>query len=257
MLLKSVRTRIAGRRPRAAAAGLRHQPAEAAAPVTGGQRTSKASARSPGRFTGCGFDTCQAPDQATMNVLRRESPFWGVGIYIGGEERSCAQPNLTATWVQTQRARAGSSSRSGSGRSPHCADADLRHQDLADQLRLRQRRASGQPTVPRATATSTGLRQGQHPVPRHRGLRQHQSTAATSRSSTTCPAGTRGCRALGWKGGAVRRRRDRDQRPRQHQGDRIPTAYMLPDRGLDRPRRRRGRTRARSTSATASTGTSG
>jgi hypothetical protein len=34
------------------------------------------------------------------------SPFTAVGIYIGGSERSCAQPNLTAAWVSAT-ARAG------------------------------------------------------------------------------------------------------------------------------------------------------
>jgi hypothetical protein len=82
---------------------------EASAEVTprsGGTALTAKAGRptSPGRFTGLGFDTCQAPGQATMNELRRESPFWGVGIYIGGSERSCSQPNLTPRWVRTQRA---------------------------------------------------------------------------------------------------------------------------------------------------------
>src|SRR5689334_10692612 len=39
------------------------------------------SSTSPGRFTGYAFDTCAAPSQREMNVLRRESPFWAAGIY--------------------------------------------------------------------------------------------------------------------------------------------------------------------------------
>jgi hypothetical protein len=30
------------------------------------------------------------------------SPYWGVGVYIGGESRGCSQPELTRTWVRTQ-----------------------------------------------------------------------------------------------------------------------------------------------------------
>jgi hypothetical protein len=59
----------------------------------------------PGNFSGLGFDACSAPDQATMDELRRQSPYWGVGVYIGGEERSCAQPNLTAGWVRSQASK--------------------------------------------------------------------------------------------------------------------------------------------------------
>ncbi len=29
------------------------------------------------------------------------SPYWDIGIYIGGSNRACPQPNLTSSWVQT------------------------------------------------------------------------------------------------------------------------------------------------------------
>ncbi|WP_368050696.1 glycoside hydrolase domain-containing protein [Micromonospora sp. C28SCA-DRY-2] len=56
----------------------------------------------PGTYLGKGFDTCTAPSQATMNTWRASSPYRAVGIYISGSSRSCAQPNLTATWVTNQ-----------------------------------------------------------------------------------------------------------------------------------------------------------
>ncbi|SNT65593.1 protein of unknown function [Asanoa hainanensis] len=56
----------------------------------------------PGTFVGRGFDTCAAPSQAAMNAWRASSPYRAVGIYISGGSRSCAQPNLTATWVANQ-----------------------------------------------------------------------------------------------------------------------------------------------------------
>ncbi|MEJ3747563.1 glycoside hydrolase domain-containing protein [Actinomycetes bacterium KLBMP 9797] len=58
----------------------------------------------PGTFRGRGFDTCAAPSQATMNAWLAGSPYRAVGIYISGASRSCAQPNLTATWVANQTA---------------------------------------------------------------------------------------------------------------------------------------------------------
>ncbi|MEV6584155.1 glycoside hydrolase domain-containing protein, partial [Streptomyces sp. NPDC051582] len=55
-------------------------------------------------YTGKGFDACAAPDSSTMNAWMAHSPYRAVGIYIGGRNRGCAQPNLTASWVQQQAA---------------------------------------------------------------------------------------------------------------------------------------------------------
>jgi hypothetical protein len=56
----------------------------------------------PGTYTGRGFDTCAAPSQSAMNAWRASSPYRAIGVYISGASRSCAQPNLTATWVTNQ-----------------------------------------------------------------------------------------------------------------------------------------------------------
>ena len=45
-----------------------------------------------------GFDACAAPSTTTMSAWR-VSPYTSVGIYIGGANRGCAQPNLPKTWV--------------------------------------------------------------------------------------------------------------------------------------------------------------
>ncbi|MEU6072718.1 glycoside hydrolase domain-containing protein [Micromonospora sp. NPDC047074] len=57
----------------------------------------------PGTFTGLGFDTCTAPSSAAMKAWLA-SPYRAVGIYIGGNGRACAQPNLTREWVTAQAA---------------------------------------------------------------------------------------------------------------------------------------------------------
>lgn len=46
-----------------------------------------------------GFDACAAPSVTKMNTWKASSPFTVVGIYIGGENRGCAQPNLTPSWI--------------------------------------------------------------------------------------------------------------------------------------------------------------
>lgn len=53
-------------------------------------------------FTGEGFDACSAPSTATMRAWTGTSPYGAVGIYIGGSERACSQPDLTAPWVRDQ-----------------------------------------------------------------------------------------------------------------------------------------------------------
>lgn len=56
-------------------------------------------------YNGFAFDTCSAPSVASLQAWA-SSPYDAVGAYIGGISRSCAQPNLTASWVTTvSRAR--------------------------------------------------------------------------------------------------------------------------------------------------------
>ena len=58
-----------------------------------------------GVFTGYAFDACRAPSTASLQAWAA-SPYRALGIYIGGMNRACAQPNLTPQWVQdTTRAR--------------------------------------------------------------------------------------------------------------------------------------------------------
>jgi hypothetical protein len=52
------------------------------------------------RFTGLAFDTCTAPTVAQLSAWLA-SPYRAVGIYIGGVNRSCAQPQLTPSWVSS------------------------------------------------------------------------------------------------------------------------------------------------------------
>lgn len=49
--------------------------------------------------TGPGFDTCSAPPDSTMNTWWQHSPYYSVGIYIGGVHRKCSQPNLKTNWA--------------------------------------------------------------------------------------------------------------------------------------------------------------
>jgi len=52
-------------------------------------------------YRGLGFDACAAPSRRAMAAWGT-SPYRAIGVYIGGLNRACAQPNLTATWVGEQ-----------------------------------------------------------------------------------------------------------------------------------------------------------
>jgi hypothetical protein len=55
-------------------------------------------------YSGPGFDLCSAPSAAELKAWS-SSPFGALNIYIGGVNRACSQPNLSATWVKTVIAR--------------------------------------------------------------------------------------------------------------------------------------------------------
>jgi hypothetical protein len=55
-------------------------------------------------YTGQGFDTCSAPSESVMAAWRSGSPYRAIGIYIGGHDRACDQPNLTTSWISDEAA---------------------------------------------------------------------------------------------------------------------------------------------------------
>jgi uncharacterized protein YraI len=50
-------------------------------------------------YTGQAFDACTAPPLATMQAWMA-SPYRAIGVYVGGQTRTCAQPELTTDWVR-------------------------------------------------------------------------------------------------------------------------------------------------------------
>jgi len=51
-------------------------------------------------YHGRGFDACTAPSEAVMHTWWVDSPYAAVGIYIGGSDAACSQPNLTPAWLR-------------------------------------------------------------------------------------------------------------------------------------------------------------
>ena len=91
------------------AVGLR--PHSAVAAAGGGMHTlarsrtaAPATPAAPGQiYTGLGFDACSTPSTAAMGDWGA-SPYRGIGIYIGGANAACSQPNLSAAWVSQESA---------------------------------------------------------------------------------------------------------------------------------------------------------
>ncbi|MGW6458955.1 glycoside hydrolase domain-containing protein [Streptomyces sp. NPDC055078] len=78
-----------------ATAALAFAPPAAAEPATPVAYPAGATAT---RHSGLAFDTCTAPTLAAMRAWTA-SPYRAVGVYIGGVNRTCAQPQLTPSWV--------------------------------------------------------------------------------------------------------------------------------------------------------------
>jgi hypothetical protein len=77
------------------AAGVALAPAASAEPATVTKFPKRASAT---RYYGGAFDTCAAPSLAAMTAWSA-SPYRAIGVYVGGPNRYCPQPNLTPDWV--------------------------------------------------------------------------------------------------------------------------------------------------------------
>lgn len=78
-----------------AAAILVQAPAASAEPATAVGYPAGASAT---RYSGLAFDTCTAPPLTTIQAWNA-SPYRALGVYLSGVNRTCAQPQLTASWV--------------------------------------------------------------------------------------------------------------------------------------------------------------
>jgi hypothetical protein len=88
----------------AQALGLRRLEASASAaprPAASASAVRRAHVSNVG--TGLGFDPCATPSAATMSAWR-SSPYHFVGVYLGGANMACSQPNLTISWVRSETA---------------------------------------------------------------------------------------------------------------------------------------------------------
>ncbi|PBC63244.1 peptidoglycan-binding protein [Streptomyces sp. Tue6028] len=65
-------------------------------------QTSMAATAWPAQrtFTGRAFDTCAAPSLSAMKAWHTGC-YGAAAVYVGGKNRGCSQPDLTASWVKS------------------------------------------------------------------------------------------------------------------------------------------------------------
>lgn len=105
----------------------------------------------PGTFRGQAFDACAAPTSAQMKAWSA-SPYRATIIYFGGIARGCRQPNLTASWVSTQRAAGWDLIPIYVGPQAPCTESKTRHK-----LSLTAPAADGRTAAADAVAQARGL----------------------------------------------------------------------------------------------------
>ena len=93
------------------------------------------------------------------------SPYRAIGVYIGGANRACSQPNLTSAWVER------------TGRRGLAPDPDLRRPAGADQRLRELRQAELQPDQATAQGTEEARRRGRRRAERSAWARAARSTS--------------------------------------------------------------------------------
>ncbi|HEX7537904.1 MAG TPA: glycoside hydrolase domain-containing protein [Dermatophilaceae bacterium] len=106
-------------------------PTDSAAASSGPSSAASLAGPAPGRYAGSGFDACSAPPQDVMTTWLAESPYRAVGIYMGGVNRFCLQPELTASWVSTQQAAGWHLIPIYLGQQPYCTTSQKIHRFTA------------------------------------------------------------------------------------------------------------------------------
>jgi hypothetical protein len=76
-------------------------PPIAGSPVRSRAPLARAAATPHAAFTGLGFDACATPSSSAMSAWGA-SAYRAVGVYVGGANMACSQPNLTNAWVAAE-----------------------------------------------------------------------------------------------------------------------------------------------------------
>jgi len=198
----------AERRARAGASAVSPLPTAPGAPVPGGAV-----------FTGLGFDACTAPSSRSMAAWA-DSPYRAVGVYIGGLNRACSQPNLTARWVAEQVAE-------GWHLIPTYVGLQAPTSSCGSCAKLSSRAAAAQGRAAAADAVADARAIGMGPgSPIYNDMESYtQTVSATNATMKFLEAWTEELHALGYQSGVY----SSSSSGIEDLVDRIGTLYTLPD----------------------------
>jgi hypothetical protein len=148
------------------------------------------------RYTGAAFDACSAPPLSTM-IAWGASPYRALGVYVGGPNRSCTQPNLTAAWVGSVTSRGWKLLPVYMGRQAPCSSRPKAVKITASKT-ISQGKASADDAI--ATMTALGLQPGSIV---YADMENYQATNAACRTAVIgyLSAFTRELHRLGYLSG--------------------------------------------------------
>ena len=187
----------------------------------------------PTPFTGLGFDACATPSTKAMSAWAA-SPYRAIGVYIGGADRGCSQPNLTTAWVAAEVA-------AGWHLIPTYVGLQAPTSSCGSCAKLSANKASAQGAAAAndavADAQSVGMNAGS---PIYFDMEGYTRTSKASGATLAfLAAWTKRLHALGYRLRRLQQQLLRDRRPRRPDRLRLRAARRHLDRQLERPRRHR------------------
>ena len=210
--------------------GLRTTPDVSARPAAGLGASAAAGSRAriASVGTGLGFDPCATPSSSTMSAWK-SSPYHFVGVYLGGANMACSQPNLTTSWVRTETAAGWRFIPTWVGRQAPTSSC------------------GGCSTIQSGQATSEGTSEATAAIARARAVgigpgnpiyfdmeAYTPGSSATSATRTFLAAWTKTLHAARIHLRRLQQRRLRDRRPRRGLRRQLRRARRRVDRGLER-----------------------
>ena len=189
-------------------------------------------------FQGDGFDTCQAPDLATMSAWRANSAYRAVGIYFGGRARACSsQTNLTPDWVQQTTAAGWSLLPIYVGSQSPCVTGSNKNPYLHRHQATRPTQGGSEGRTRSSAARALGLQPGSALYLDMEAYDIGNTLVRRATTLTFVQAWDRQVRARGLPARLLQQRRLR--RPAHGAGPQAPGSTDLPDVDLVRPLGRR------------------
>jgi len=147
---------------------------------------TRALGSTPGGSTGITgqlwFNVCTAPFQSTMQTWWNSSPYWDIGLYIGGPDLSsgCKSSNLTAKWISNVNDQGWSFVPTWIGPQSHCATVGTYGTYISNDTTTAYNQGVTAADDAYTAAASLGFSSGSVHLRRYRGLLGYQHMRPSS-----------------------------------------------------------------------------